>query len=108
MGHLTAGSGSLLPAAAAPVTGERFEAVLDHRNLAIRQILSGHIESPQEYLQDDDEWVLLLAGAAQIEVAGERLALGPGDWAFLPADVPHTVLETAAGTSWLAVHLRPA
>ena len=29
----------------------------------------------------------------------------PGDWTFLPAGVPHSVIETEAGTNWLAVHL---
>jgi len=51
--------------------------------------------------------VTLLAGAAVLDVDGDRMHLGPGDWAFLPADVPHTVVSTAAGTSWLAVHLHP-
>jgi len=97
----------LLPGTAAPATGERVQAVLDHRNVAIRQILSGRIDLPREFLQDDDEWVVVVAGGAVIDVDGERLPLGPGDWAFLPAGVPHTVLETDAGTSWLAVHVRP-
>ncbi len=97
----------MLPATAAPATGERFEAVLEHRNVAIRQILSGRTDAPQEFLQEDDEWVVVLSGAAVMTVNGERLPLGPGDWAFLPAGVPHTVLDTAAGTSWLAVHVRP-
>ena len=96
----------MLPATAAPPTGERFEAVLDHRDLLIEQILSGQNQTPQASLQDHDEWVVVLAGAAVIDVDGERLALGPGQWAFLPAQLPHTVLETAAGTSWLAVHIR--
>lgn len=98
--------GSLLPATAAPATGERFEAVLTHRNLVIEQILSGRNDTPQAYLQNHDEWVLVLAGGAVMLVGDERLALKPGQWAFLPAHVPHAVLETSAGTSWLAVHLR--
>jgi cupin 2 domain-containing protein len=56
-------------------------------------------------VQLQDEWVAVLAGAAVLDLDGERLDLGPGDWAFLPAGVSHTVVETAAGTSWLAVHL---
>ena len=48
----------------------------------------------------------MLAGGAVLEVDGRRLKLAPGDWVFLPAGVPHTVARTAAGTSWLAVHLR--
>ena len=41
-----------------------------------------------------------------LEVGGERLDLAPGDWLFLPSGVPHSVVRTESGTSWLAVHLR--
>lgn len=100
--------GTLLPPAQAPVSGERLEQVLARRNLVIEQILSGGSDEPQAYAQEQDEWVAVLAGAAVLEIDGQRQAMGPGDWVFLPAGVPHVVLETAAGTSWLAVHLHPA
>jgi cupin 2 domain-containing protein len=51
--------------------------------------------------------VVLLDGAAVLEVDGERLDLSPGEWVFLPAGVPHSVVHTEAATSWLAVHLGP-
>jgi cupin 2 domain-containing protein len=73
----------------------------------IEQILSSADDQPHVYVQDQDEWVTVLAGAAVLDVDGERVDLGPGGWAFLPAGVPHTVVRTAAGTSWLAVHLHP-
>ncbi|CAA9260297.1 MAG: hypothetical protein AVDCRST_MAG10-2715 [uncultured Acidimicrobiales bacterium] len=63
---------------------------------------------PYDYLQEDDEWVVVLAGTGMVEVDGHRQTLGPGDWAFLPAGVPHRVVCTEAGTSWLAVHTPPA
>ncbi len=100
-------SGSLLPPGAAPPAGERTETVLALGPLLIEQILSGPSNGRHDYLQDSDEWVVVLAGAAVMEVAGEALELGPGDWAFLPAGVPHAVVATAAGTSWLAVHRSP-
>ena len=75
------------------------------RNLVVEQILSGPSDEPHPYVQDQDEWVVVLAGATVLDVEGERVALGPGEWLFLPSGVAHTVLETAAGTSWLAVHL---
>jgi cupin 2 domain-containing protein len=49
--------------------------------------------------------VVVLDGAAVLEVDGQRLELGPGDWVFLPAGVAHSVVSTDAGTRWLAVHL---
>ncbi|MDQ4070715.1 MAG: cupin domain-containing protein [Actinomycetota bacterium] len=81
--------------------------MLRRRNLVVEQILSGRTLELHTYVQAQDEWVVVLAGRAVLEVDGERLALGPGDWLFLPSGVPHTVLETDPGTSWLAVHLHP-
>jgi uncharacterized cupin superfamily protein len=81
------------------------EPVVRLRGLTVRQILSGRLDARQDYLQDDDEWVVVLDGSAVLEVAGERRTMGPGDWVLLPAGVPHAVVETAAGTNWLAVHL---
>ena len=49
---------------------------------------------------------MVLAGAATLDVDGERVVLGPGEWLFLPSGVEHTVLATQPATSWLAVHLR--
>ena len=99
--------GRLRPGAAAPAAGEElFLELLAHRNLVVEQILSGESSQPAEYLQEQDEWVLLLEGSATLEVGGERALLEPGDWVFLPAGTPHTVVQTAAGTSWLAVHVR--
>lgn len=100
-------AGRLLPATEAPSTGERIESVLVLRNLTIDQILSGRVEGRRDYLQDADEWVIVLAGAAVLEVAGECRDLGPGDWALLPAGLAHSLVSVDPGTTWLAVHLRP-
>ena len=45
------------------------------------------------------------AGAAVLEVEGERLQLGAGDWVLLRADVQHRLVETLPGTSWLALRI---
>jgi mannose-6-phosphate isomerase-like protein (cupin superfamily) len=74
---------------------------------SVEQILSGEIHEPVEYLQDHDEWVAIVEGAAVVEVEGEALDLGPGDWLWLPAQTPHRVLSTRAGTSWIAVRSAP-
>ena len=73
----------------------------------IEQILSGRTVEPHSYVQPQDEWVVVLAGRAALDVDGEPVVLGPGEWLFLPAGVAHTVRETTPGTSWLAVHLHP-
>lgn len=71
----------------------------------VEQILSGSAPRPQSYLQEQDEWVVVLAGSSVLDVEGERVTLGPGEWLFLPSATAHTVVDTEPGTSWLAVHL---
>jgi cupin 2 domain-containing protein len=100
--------GHLRDSSPAPAAGEElFLELLGHRNLVVEQIVSGASDRPSAYLQEQDEWVAVLDGGASITVDGEPVELGPGDWVFLPAGVPHTVEHTEAGTSWLAVHLHP-
>jgi cupin 2 domain-containing protein len=70
---------------------------------AIEQILSGELGAPQAYDQDHDEWVVVLAGGAVLEVDGVAHELGAGDWWLLPAGTPHMLVRTEPDTSWLAV-----
>ena len=97
--------GRLLDSSAAPVSGEHVAQLVNVNGAVIEQILSGESDDPVDYDQDQDEWVLLLQGAAELEVSGETLSLEPGDWVLLPRRTPHRVVRTAARTSWLALHL---
>jgi len=96
---------NLFADAQAPHEGERFEALLTHRNLVIERIVSSARIQPTRYVQPQDEWVALLQGEAELEVAGETVVLHAGDHLFLPAGTPHTVRRVAEGSVWLAVHL---
>ena len=100
-------SGNLYTDAQAPREGERFDELLKHRNLVVERIVSSAAIESREYVQEQDEWVLLVHGEAVLRVAGELRTLKAGDYVFLPAGVPHRVERTAAGTIWLAVHLHP-
>lgn len=95
--------GRLAPADDAPAVGERTEPLAAGRGFAVEQILSGRLVAPQEYEQDHDEWVVVLAGAAVLEVGGVAHDVGVGDWWLLPAGVRHRLLRTEPGTSWLTV-----
>jgi cupin 2 domain-containing protein len=75
--------------------------------LVVSHILSGLVDNPVDYLQDEDEWALVVEGSALLEVGGETLEMGPGDWVWLPAGTPHRLVRTAPGTSWVAAHVRP-
>ena len=96
-------AGRLRSPTEAPGVGETSEEVARIGGVIIEQILSGELRSPLEYDQDHDEWVLVLSGSAVLEVGVERVEVSAGDWLFLSAHQRHRLLETEAGTSWLAV-----
>jgi len=101
-------TGNLFADAEPPRQGERFETLLSHRNLAIERIVSSATITPYEYVQTQDEWVVLIRGQAMLTVNGESLQLDAGDHVFLPAGTAHKVEHASEGALWLAVHLHPA
>ncbi|MBM4348931.1 MAG: cupin domain-containing protein [Deltaproteobacteria bacterium] len=96
--------GNLYADAAPPVKGERFEPILSHKNLVIERILSSAAITSCKYVQQQDEWVVLLQGDAVLKVADETVTLKSGDYLFLPAGMPHTVERVSQGAIWLAMH----
>ncbi len=100
--------GRLLGHTSAPGRGERVDQVVRVGGVLVEQILSGVIDGPVEFLQDHDEWVVVLGGGAVLEIDGEPLELGPGDWVLLPATTPHRLVDNHPGTNWLAIHLPPS
>jgi uncharacterized cupin superfamily protein len=99
--------GRLSSAADAPARGERATELARMGNVVVEQILSGRLDGPVDDCQAQAEWVVFLEGGAVLEVGGERVDLVAGDWVLLPAGVPHRLVETTPGTSWLAVHVHP-
>ena len=80
--------GNLYEASDAPATGERFETLLSHRNLVIERIVSSSDTGPCEFVQAQDEWVLLARGTATLDIDGHAHHLKEGDHVFLPAGTP--------------------
>jgi len=97
--------GNLYEDALPPATGERFDTLLSHQGLVIERIVSTSKIEAREYVQEQDEWVVLLTGEAMLEVAGREVPLKAGDYLFLPARTPHSVQRVSDGALWLAVHL---
>jgi cupin 2 domain-containing protein len=100
-------SGNIFDNAAPPPVGENFEPLLSVGSLVIERILSSAKIVSTEYRQAQHEWVLLLRGEASLSIAGEFVAMKAGDYVFLEAGTPHTVLAVSDGALWLGVHLHP-
>ena len=94
-----------LPAAGA---GEVTEGLAGSDGVRIERIVSHGERSPDGfwYDQDEAEFVLVLAGAAQLRFAdGEVLRLKPGDWIDIAPHRHHRVdwTDPEQPTVWLAV-----
>ena len=92
---------------------ETFQTLLSMPGLHIERIVSyGHCS--QEgfwYDQEDNEWVLLLSGAARLEIEGQGIVeMTPGVYINIPAHLRHRVdwTDPSQATIWLAVHYNPS
>ncbi|MEE3627565.1 cupin domain-containing protein [Nitrospirillum sp. BR 11752] len=105
-------SGNLLTALPPALDQECFTDILRRPGCRIERIVSQGQMTPidRPYVQAHDEWVLVLTGAARVEVEGTETALAPGDHLFIPANASHRVTFTDPDqpTVWLAVHIGEA
>jgi cupin 2 domain-containing protein len=73
----------------------------------IERIVSTGHRSPDGfwYDQPENEWVMVLAGAARLQFENQMMELLPGDYVDIPAHTRHRVEWTSADepTVWLAV-----
>lgn len=92
---------------------ELFENLLVQENFKIERIISyGHNTPAGEWYEPvNDEWVLLLQGAAIIGYEdGYQFKMLAGDYVLIPADTRHRVEWTQpdSNTIWLAIHFVPS
>lgn len=96
-----------------PLEEEQFGILHRQTDLKIERIVSTGQRTPGDewYDQEENEWVVLLSGAARLFIEGEAQdrSLQPGDWLLLPAHCRHRVTWTQQqpATVWLAVHAAP-
>ncbi|UPT77744.1 cupin domain-containing protein [Sulfurovum sp. XGS-02] len=88
-----------------PESGETFTPLLTHKNIKINRIISSDQLDDTEYIQEEDEWLVLLEGEATLHLNQVEYLLTKGDTLFIPAKIPHRVLHTQNGTIWLTVHI---
>ncbi len=92
-----------------PMAGQKelFETLLKCRNVTIERIQSPAMTRSERYVQEQDEWVCLLQGQAEMEMDNRILYLHTGETLFIPGGTPHQVLNTSQDPLciWLAVHI---
>jgi cupin 2 domain-containing protein len=90
---------------------EAVTTILARPGARLERIVSNGEASPPGFWYDQscEEWVMVLAGAARLEIEGEagERTLAPGDSLLLPAHCRHRVTWTDpdAPTVWLALFL---
>ena len=88
---------------------ELIEEILRSDSVRIERIVSRGHRSDDDFWYDqaENEWVLVISGAAKIAFADTpgEIELEPGDYLQIPAGRQHRVTWTAAGidTIWLAI-----
>jgi len=85
---------------------ETFKTLLNHKNVTIKTVVSNSLKTPQIFMQDEDEWVVILQGCAKIEMDGKMHKLKKGDSLFIPAKTKHTLLKTKKVVVWLAIYIQ--
>jgi cupin 2 domain-containing protein len=90
----------------APNVGEIFTTLLEDKNIKISQIVSSNKVEKKIYNQDENEFVVLLKGAATLEIEGKIVSLQEGDTVQIPAHTKHQILSTEQGTLWLAIYYK--
>lgn len=87
--------------------GEDFSELLKCGNVTIERIVSSDRPDDKIYCQNQDEWVILLEGKAQLKINDNIIDLQAGDYLFIPSQTPHQVVKTSVNCVWLAVHIYP-
>jgi len=87
-----------------PSIGEDFTTLFENKNIKIVRIVSSDKLEVVEYCQEEEEFVILLEGSAQLDVEGRVVTLNRGDTLYIPAKSKHKVLATDKGTLWIAIH----
>jgi cupin 2 domain-containing protein len=88
-----------------PQDGEDFSTLLEHKNIKINRIVSSDTLDEKLYVQEEDEWLVLLEGEATLLLENEKKNLKKGDTLFIPSSTLHRILHTQSGTAWLTVHI---
>ena len=86
---------------------EIFEELFEKDAVKIKKITSPKNFKSEIFIQDEEEWVMVLQGSAELEISGKKINLNKDDYVFIPRKAPHQILKTSGDieTVWLAVYL---
>jgi cupin 2 domain-containing protein len=102
--------GNLFAAIPAQLAREEVTTLISSPAVRVERIVSRGQASPPGlwYDQPQDEWVIVLAGSAELAFADDTatVRMAAGDYVHIPAHRRHRVAWTdpAQATVWLAVH----
>ena len=86
---------------------ELIETLIQSDGVRVERIVSHGHASPEGFWYDqyEHEWVVVLQGAARLQLEDKTIELGPGDYINLPAHTKHRVEWTTLDqpTIWLAI-----
>ena len=102
---------NLLSTIPSNLPAELIETLIQSDGVRVERIVSHGHASPEGfwYDQDEHEWVMVLQGAARLQLEDRTIDLGPGDYINLPAHTKHRVQWTTTDqpTIWLAIFYKP-
>ncbi|MCL4430817.1 MAG: cupin [Epsilonproteobacteria bacterium] len=84
---------------------ESFTTLYQNKNIKIEAIRSHLLQPGETYNQEQDEWVVLIRGNAQMKVADKIIQFSEGDSLFLSRHTVHQVLSTSQDALWLGVFI---
>lgn len=90
------------------INGEVITTLLENEKIRIETIVSYGNASLDDfwYCQNEDEWVMLTNGKAQIQFEDEFVDLCKDDHMLIPAYKKHRVSYTSDDAEWLCVFIK--
>lgn len=90
---------------------EVFKTLFNSNSVIIEQIVSKGYNNPSDYWydQENDEWVFLLQGEAEMEWENKQKSLlHAGNYLFIPSHFKHRIASTSSNPPciWLAIHIK--
>ena len=87
-----------------PAGGEAETILCERGGVSVRRIVS-NLARTEWYDQEEDEWLVLLEGRAELETEDGTVSLAKGDTLLLRAHCRHRVVSTSENALWLTVHI---